>query len=74
MERDRELSHDLHFAASGGDPSGGTGGAGTGGSGMGGWDPEAGWTNFDETADTIKVYVSSSDGDDSNDAEQPELR
>jgi hypothetical protein len=63
-------------AASGGgsDGSGGAGGEGgsvTGGGGSGGsggsWDPEAGWTDFPESADTQKVYVSSSGGDDNND-------
>ena len=53
---------------------GGTGGmGGVGGTGGTGgvdagppWDQEAGWTNFEESPDTQKIYVSTSDGDDMN--------
>lgn len=62
--------------SSSGEPggSGGTGGTGTssGGGGGGAWDPEAGWTVIDPAADTIKIYVSSSDGADANDGKSPE--
>ncbi|MDC3954843.1 right-handed parallel beta-helix repeat-containing protein [Polyangium jinanense] len=57
--------------------SGGTGGVG-GAGGTGGmdagppWDPTVGWTHFEESADTQKIYVSSSDGDDNNDGLSPE--
>ncbi len=54
----------------------GGGSAGNGGSaGSGGgttFDPNAGWTEFKESADTIKVYVSSTDGNDTNDGSAPE--
>lgn len=46
---------------------GGSGGNGGGSGGNGGAGVEGGWTDFDESADTVKVYVSSSDGDDNND-------
>ncbi|MDI3282602.1 right-handed parallel beta-helix repeat-containing protein [Polyangium sp. 15x6] len=75
-------------SSSSGTNAGGAGGGGTGGSGgaggLGGaggtggmdagppWDPTVGWTNFEESADTQKIYVSSSDGNDDNDGLSPE--
>jgi hypothetical protein len=56
--------------------TGGTGGTGTstGGAGGvgGGFDPEAGWTDFVASADTQKIYVSSSTGDDAKDGLTPD--
>jgi hypothetical protein len=46
---------------SGGNETGGNGGGGGGGT------VNAGWTDFIESADTKKIYVSSSMGDDAND-------
>jgi len=64
--------------ATGGSASGGNGGeggmggaGGTGGAGGSGG-ADAGWTEFTESADTKKVYVSSTDGDDANDGSTPE--
>ena len=54
--------------------TGGDGGAGGSGAADAGppWDPTIGWTNFKESDDTQKVYVSSSDGNDNNDGFSPE--
>lgn len=59
-------------AATGG--QGGAGGSGAGGGGGSGGSPIAQieWTEFKESADTKKVYVSSSGGDDNNDGSTPE--
>jgi len=57
----------------GGEAGGGLGGCegvggGCGGSGGGSiFDPKAGWTEFEPSADSLIVYVSSSGGDDTND-------
>jgi hypothetical protein len=51
---------------------GGVGGAGGEGGSGGSPDPQIEWTQFTESADTRKVYVSSSDGDDGNDGSAPE--
>ncbi|MDI1477323.1 right-handed parallel beta-helix repeat-containing protein [Polyangium sp. y55x31] len=73
-------SSGTNAGGAGGAGSGGTGGVGGtgGGGGSGGmdagptWDPTLGWTNFEESADTQKIYVSSSGGDDNNDGLSPE--
>ncbi len=54
--------------------TGGQGGGGTGGAGGAGGSPpvQIEWTTFKESADTQKVYVSSSDGNDTNDGSAPE--
>ncbi|HRI63058.1 MAG TPA: hypothetical protein PK156_02440 [Polyangium sp.] len=54
--------------------TGGQGGGGFGGEGGSGGSstPAVEWTEFKESPDTQKVYVSSSDGDDANDGSVPE--
>ncbi len=57
----------------GGDTGGnGTGGVATGGGGSGGGNVDVGWTEFQESPDTLKIYVSNSDGNDANDGSTPE--
>jgi len=60
--------------SSSGGNSGGSGGGDTGGNGGGGGGGtvDTGWTEFIESADTKKIYVSSSTGDDANDGSTPE--
>jgi hypothetical protein len=59
------------MGGSSGTAGGGTGGmggmGGTGGTGGMQPNPDAGWTDFPASADTLKVYVSSSGGNDNND-------
>ena len=54
--------------------TGGQGGGGAGGEGGSGGSapPQIEWTTFKESADTQKVYVSTSDGNDANDGSAPE--
>ncbi len=60
-----------------GEPSGAGGQAGSGGGGAGAGGEAGGaatseWTEFKESADTQKIYVSSASGDDLNDGSSPE--